>query len=77
MNFPGNQNSVSLKTEVHLTPLRRFWLTGSGFEELTSLGFSFSKDPGKSASTVSPISRLNVTSPVRHTRDIINLMRSS
>lgn len=24
MNFPGNQNSVSLKTEVHLTPLRMY-----------------------------------------------------
>lgn len=64
MNFPGNQYLVSLKTEVHLIPLRMFWLADSGFEELTSSGSSFSKDPGKSAGTVSPIPCLNITFPV-------------
>lgn len=31
IHFPGNQNLVSLKTKVHLIPLRMFWLAVSGF----------------------------------------------
>lgn len=35
VSFPGNQNLVSLKTKVHLIPLRVLWLAVSVFEELT------------------------------------------
>lgn len=56
MNFFQETNTgFPEKTEVHLIPLRMFWLADSGFEELTSSGLPFQRTLENSRHTVSPI----------------------